>query len=300
MMSKDDLRRKQTTVLLTITLLLTTFPALAPRASSQGTLAEWTKGDFWDYSSQVTYGGEPGNTTYKVEVLGEQDLGSPGYSTYHCLIWINITSTHGEMRAGLHVYYLTGNLGLARMGKYPSANKYITYSPPVETFRFPLEYGSEWSAAPLIEQKQTSPPSSGSYIAHLNFTVSGPERVDVPAGSFDAYVIDTRKPTRIHISSFYYSNAVGNAVKIENVSIGFDSYFNYGIFPCQLELNAFTYQENEPASLGAVLIPIAIIAVIVVAVVIIVVYVLRRRDRAKPRQQAPSEQDQGNQTGERR
>lgn len=82
------------------------------------------------------------------------------------------------------------------------------YDPYYPEFRFPMNAGASW------EQKFTYLPATGAAsTGFVKATVAGPEKVEVPAGTFDAYRIERDQETRgssesaavtkIHMTTWY-------------------------------------------------------------------------------------------------
>lgn len=93
------------------------------------------------------------------------------------------------------------------------------YDPYYPEFRFPMTGGTHW------EQKFTYLPATGGASAgFVKATVAGPEKVDVPAGTFDAYRIERDQESRasnesaavskIHMTT-WYAPSVRHFVKRE-------------------------------------------------------------------------------------
>ncbi len=259
---------------------------------AQGSASTWAPGDYWDYVGTAMLGAEPANMTLKIKVMERSQIavGRFSYDTYHCLLWANVTAPRQSLFVqGNSIYYRTSDLALVQYGNAGPNPSYITFDPPIDWVRFPLESNQTWSVttdAALYQGLSRSNTTNA-----FRFLVSSRETIAVPAGTFEAFRVEKLWPmSQYVISTASYSDQVGFAVRLSNISLTNDQFYRgYGL-PSTAGLRAYSHGASRPPGLEVGGLEsglfIAAVATAVGIVAGVAVLFLRRR---KIRTDVPSE-----------
>ena len=180
----------------------------AVSASPAAGAAESAVGDTYVYRIVNKYNKEPrGELRLRTQSAGDS---------------ITVEAAGPGAAAHTHVYTREGN-----WLRYPleSRGKPVdyTFASPLPAYAFPLEVGKSWSA----KVKASTPEESRARTVRVDGKVLRKERVKVPAGEFDAIVIQRTayagdasqaySETRVRHTE-WYAPALGRAVRLERVS----------------------------------------------------------------------------------
>lgn len=128
---------------------------------------EWKIGYRWDYDFKGPgFAGRAPNEVVREERYG----GVPAYVV-----------RHGEIE------YVHAKAGFALSATRSKGSTVARYDPPVELLPWPLEVGRAWRDDGLVEDVE----QKSSQRMDTETVVAGVERVEVPAGSFEAFRIET-------------------------------------------------------------------------------------------------------------
>jgi hypothetical protein len=155
---------------------------------------------------------------------------------------------------------------------YLSIQLEVTFDPPQQTFNFSLSGGKSWSSTSTMTATGMGMPPSNSTIT-TDYHVSGPQKVTVPAGTFDSFNVTMTGYG--NPSSAFYSDAVGYLVKTDSPIPGLASS---GM--SSMELKSFNYQHGS--GLVWVVLILVIVAVAVMAVVAALLIMSRKKSRMAP------------------
>jgi len=176
---------------------------------------------------------------------------------------------HSESPGETNDYWMTRNWELFRNSGTSASGRYnFTYNPPLPIYAFPLEVGGAWSWNSTFEGTITSGGLDQNYtgtIAGIHRRVTAKEMVTVPAGTFEAYLVehlDDKFVTR----KLWFSEKVKEAVKFE--------FYERGRVSLKGNLVSFTLASLP----GEKVIPVEMIgAAAAVGVAVVVIFIARAR-----------------------
>ena len=269
--------RKLVSIALISVLVLGIFQILAPRASAQGAAPSWSNGDWWEYTGSGSMMGYTFTATMKQTVVDRQQVsvGGISYETYHCTMTMSLTMSGTTVTMNGDSYTRTSDgadvKAVMSMNIGTTTTITVTLDPPAGGLAFPLTNGKTWSDN-TTETTMTNPGGTTSRMVHYNYTASGPQKMTVPAGTFDAYAIEMREQTPpYNTTTIYYSDTVGNMLRMTTPLLGAGTQLS-------MELKSYFYAAK--AFLGG-LWWVLVIIVVVVVVVATVAIMIRRRRKAK-------------------
>ena len=255
--------------------ILGMFVFVSPPARAQGNAPQWTAGDYWEYTGQVEIFNASFDALVRQEVEGTSPLtmGGMTYDTYRCRMTLLLTGLQSN-----HTASGEKNVQLSTLSPVRSETTMdgrltnITYQPPFELYRFPLHNGQNWSTTSFTTI--TYDGNSTSFNWTQAVTVSGPETIVVPAGTFEAFneTARTMEPGHVGWPSFY-SDDVGNEIRAWGSFLG-------TIPPFLMELKSYNYQHAS--GLVWVLLIVVIVVVAVAAVVAALLVISRKKRRMTP------------------
>jgi hypothetical protein len=209
----------------------------------------------------------------EVEGISPVTVGGITYDTFRCEMTLLLTGLQSNLTASGTKYVQLSTLSPVRTettvyGRLTTN----TYQPPVELYRFPLQNGQNWSTTSFTTI--TYDGNSTSFNWTQAVTISGPETIVVPAGTFEAFNATARTTEPGHIGwPAFYSDEVGNEIRAWGSFLG-------AIPPFLMELKSYNYQH------GSGFVWIVLILVIVIVIVVAAVTVLfvksRRKQQAVP------------------
>jgi hypothetical protein len=260
-------------------LVLGTFVFAAPRASAQGAAPAWSIGDYWEYAGNGDIMGSEYNllTRFEVKERTTITVRSTPCETFHLTMRMNMTA--GSISESITYDYWVRTSDLADVKfemDYLSIQLNVTYDPPQRMFNFPLSGDQTWSSTSTMTISGMGMPPSSSTITN-GYQVSGPQKVTVPAGTFDSFNVTMtgygNPPSGP--SSTYYSDEVGYMVKTDSPIPGLGASGTLA-----MELKSFNYQH------GSVLVWVVLIVVIIVAgamaMVAALLVISRKKGRVAP------------------
>ncbi|MCP8309602.1 MAG: hypothetical protein H3Z54_13085 [archaeon] len=283
--------KKMLTISLILSMILPTI--LVSYASAQAEAPKYSIGDKWEYRYEDLDSGINGTITR--EIVGEEAIGTEQYECFKIRIWQWIQYDTSNFSMDMNLYLLKSGLSqgrnltvveedyqLERNGVIRQISN-ITYGPPdfLKELDFPLTVGKNWNVSTTKTETDEfpylPPPYSGPFTETVpfsrNFSVVRTERVSVPAGTFDTYVIRYETPDGIYEE--YYSSTVGGNVR-ESV---YDKSWNEEI---RIKLLDYNYAYTSPGGLMDLWIWLAIGVVAVVAVVSVIFLVRRGKKPPAP------------------
>ncbi len=264
------------TAFATLLLILGAFQVFAPRAGAQGAAPSWSNGDWWEYVGSGTSSGVSFSVTLKQTMVDKVPVtvGGLAYETYHCTVSVSMTVMGMTATVSGDSYTRTSDLADVKLivtsNVGTASTTTITWEPPAGGLPFPLTNGRTWLDS-TTELTVVNPGYASSRTMYNVYNASGPQRVAVPAGHFDAYIIQMKDQwSDNNKSTAYYSDAVGNALTMTTpLSQGMSA---------TVELKSYFYAEK--AFLRGLWWVLAIVVVVVLAVATVIV-VIRRRRRAR-------------------
>jgi len=254
----------------TLMLIFGMFAFATPPARAPGNAPQWQNGDYWHYAGHgYVY---PWNyaATLNLTVSGVQSFtGTNGsYDAYRCEFLMSVIV--GDVAATQHgdTYLRTSDLAVVAVifsissiyGSYDSDSR---YDPPIRQLQFPLDAGQHWYG--YVRE------TNSGENHYWDFNVTGPQTVNVAAGSFNTFVVHGYDAT-MGASAEYYNETVGFLVRTRALFLG-------TLFPVELDLQSYGHGGNNPEGLPIVL--VLVVALIAVVVVALVASVLIRRRRAR-------------------
>lgn len=262
---------RATAVSVTFLLILYGAVSFSPAASAQGDQPHWTFGDYWEYTGHVEISNASFDALVKQEVEGTSPVTVNGttYDTYKCNMTLLLTGSRSNLTASGTKYVQLSTLSLVRTETVMNGSRMnVTYQPPFELYRFPLQIGQTWSTTSFVTMTLDGNVTTFDWTMYIQ--VAGLEKVTVPAGTFEAI-----NRTELSVGSsnlepqVYYSQDVGNEIKVWGSFLG-------TIPPFLMELKAYNYQWRGGSVLPLVLIGVALAVAIAVAIVL---YVRRARSK---------------------
>jgi hypothetical protein len=272
---------KSATLLAVFLLILGTFVFAAPRVSAQGAAPVWSIGDYWEYSGTGAIMGTEYSmlTRYDVQDKTTISIGSTPRDTFHLTMKDDMTAGSISSSVTYDYWVRTSDLANVKLAMdYLTIQMEVTFDPPQQVFNFPLSDGKIWSSTSAVTiSGMGMPPDNFTTTITTNYQGSGPEKITVPAGTFDSFNV-TGTSTGAS-SSVFYSDAVGYLVRTDSSIPSLGSSLNASV----MELKSYNYQHNSS------LVWVLLIVVIVVVAVMTVVAALLVMSRKKPRtaQQMP-------------
>jgi len=236
----------------------------------------WSTGNQWVYSS--TSGGTTATLTMTVREQTSLTIGSTTYTVWHVAATSSTSTGGSSFSITLDEYYTTDGLKIAKTnGTLPFVGAITsTYNAPYPLVVFPLNPGNSWSGSSQETTQSAFGTSTTTY--NWNGTDMGEQSVTVPAGTFTAAVVWSKVGGSAP-SVYYYSEAVGWAVRI-------DGYTSGGRYTGSLNLTSYNY---SPGFLGISNVVWIVLLVVALIVIIAAVLMLRRRPRAPYPMQQPQQ-----------
>jgi len=206
-------------------------------ASSED-VPRWVEGDYWHYNRTEK---EEKSVSYTMRVSSEEEVVDIDGTRFECYM-VNYTwVVDGVPEMETH-FYTTDDLSL--VGEITEEGTYA-YSPPVNNMDFPLEVGKEWTSSYII-WKESENGGTWELVTsepiELRFNIEGREIVNVPAGTFETYIINMTQADDYGSGDYvlnYYAPVVNNMVMIENFQTGGLTY--------REELMEYNLEEREEA-----------------------------------------------------
>ncbi|MCP8321610.1 MAG: hypothetical protein H3Z52_11830 [archaeon] len=217
--------KKMLTISLILSMILPTI--LVSYASAQAEAPKYSIGDKWEYRIEYLKSGINGTITR--EIVGETivTIGTEQYECFKIKEWQfaqwQFEEQISNSSVDMNLYLLKSNLSVVKEDYQLERNgvidfiSNITYSPPnfLKELDFPITVGKNWTAettkTETVEIPPLPPKPPKTVPFSRNFSVVRTERVWVPKGPFDTYVIGYETPDRIYEE--YYSPAVGGYVR---------------------------------------------------------------------------------------
>lgn len=217
-------------MILAISLLIISSSILISEVSeaSADEVPTWEVGDYWHYNRTD----DDVVTPFRTEVVSDDENIKIDDKIFECYrvnyTWIRDgipeVESHFYTRDGLSAVVEASDEGI------------YAYNPTLKQFDFPLEGGKTWSTVAIRWEKPEEEGATweeGRRI-ELEYKIEGKFSVEVPAGTYDAYLINMTRyengPEHIHN---YYSPEVKNMVKREEYHygnlIGSENLTNYGL-----------------------------------------------------------------------
>ena len=198
-------------------------------------------------------------------------VGGTAYETYHCTVLVSMTVMGMTVSVSGDSYTRTSDLAdvelIVTSNVGTTSTTTITWEPPSGGLAFPLTNGKTWLDS-TKELTVINPGYTSSRTLYNVYNASGPQRVTVPAGHFDAYVIQMKDQwSDNNKSTAYYSDAVGNALKMTTPLF-------QGV-SATVELKSYFYAEK--AFLRGLWWVLVIVVVVVLAAAIAIVAIRKRR-----------------------
>ncbi|MFO7792463.1 MAG: hypothetical protein R6W73_05710 [Candidatus Saliniplasma sp.] len=205
--------------------------------ASEDEVPTWVEGSYWSYNR--TEGDEI--TLYTKTVGSDDEPIDIDGDIFECYMLNYTVIKGGDIDTETHFYTKDG---LSLVAEINSDGVYA-YNPTVNEIDFPLEAGKTWTSAAIRWEK---PEEEGEYWEEgqrmdFDFEVEGKSQVEVPAGTFDAYLInmtiyeeEPEDKVDLHIHN-YYSPEVENTIKIEE--------YEFGTLRGKEELEDFHLEESE-------------------------------------------------------
>jgi len=230
MVNHSPKRYVTTTVLILISFLIISSSALMTESSdiSADEVPTWVEGDNWSYRSNESYRVQ----NYTAEMVSEREHIDIDETIFDCYM-INYTI---DDFVETHFYTIDGLSLVAEM----SDEGTFAYNPTLKRFEFPLDVGTTWDSATIIWRE---PEDGGTWEKQqeweLEFKVEEITTVEVPAGTFDTYVINITQYEGMgeFVEYYYYSPEVKNMVKREE--------YLYGNLQLTEELTDYELMERE-------------------------------------------------------
>ncbi|MGM0405000.1 MAG: hypothetical protein ACQEQM_02525 [Thermoplasmatota archaeon] len=238
MKGSASLRYLKPIMILAISLLIISSSSFVSEMgeASEEEVPTWVEDSYWSYNR--TEGNKIINYTKKVDSDEEYiDIDGDIFESY----MLNYTVEEGEIDTETHFYTKDG---LSLVAEINSDGVYA-YNPTVNEIDFPLNVGKTWTSAAIRWEK---PEEEGEYWEKgermdFDFKVESKSQVKVPAGVFEAYLINMTiyeegpdKQYDLHIHN-YYSPEVENTIKIEE--------YEFGTLRGKEELVDFHLEERE-------------------------------------------------------
>ncbi|HEV8595403.1 MAG TPA: hypothetical protein VGR51_07740 [Thermoplasmata archaeon] len=254
------------------------FLAVAPPARADMGKPEWSAGDYWVYAVSGQNFGATGSGTFRMDVIGldTTNVATIDYQTYRVRLQLNVS---GATFNGGDAWFRVSDLALVKQtynvtfpffGGSVTIITTVSFNPPLALV-WPFATGGNWSATSSVTTViQVLPFGPGSNVNTLSvdFLVSAPATVAVPAGSFDT------TPVRMDIGGYvqtYWAPQAGNYARQEEYNSGSGQV-------ASRELTAYRYAG--PGFLG---IPLLVWLLILLLIVIVVVAVmLKKRNQPMP------------------
>ncbi len=217
-----------------------------PGAKAQGSAPSWSVGDYWEHRGQADVMGMPYVATLKQQVVGTESVvvGGVAYDTYRCAGWQNVSWGPVSAQMTGNLFYRASDLALVREDMMASGTEMVaTFDPPLRSFVFPLFNGETWSSTTLVNVTVGGTPSSQRLT--YDYTVSGPQAVTVPAGTFPAFnVTQQERGVPGNWSAVFYSDAAGFYVRAASPFMTGDVF--------NLDLAYYRYAPNRPPTPPAI------------------------------------------------
>jgi hypothetical protein len=231
-------------------------------AAAQGA-PSWSTGNQWTYSTKLL------NTpvTIVMAVKGQTSLtiGSTTYPVWNLNVSTTATSGGGSISFYEDVYLTVDGLKQAQTHSSFIAPTTSTYNPPQPQFVFPLAPGNSWNGTTNV----TTTTNSGTTSSPQSYsgTVTAEQTITVPAGTFTTEVVRTPASGSTYTLT-YYSEQVGNAVKMEDYLLG--------SLTGSENLTAYSYSPGLFGISNTVWIIVLVVALILIVAAVVL---LRRRPR---------------------
>ena len=188
--------RKILTISLIILMILPAILANYTSAVDEAQKPNYSIGDYWKYS--VRYFDAKLNGTTTKRIVGESNMTMDG-KLYNCFV-IETSHIMQGWTFTFNIYIEKENYTIVKEDSQVSLNGAIiqiinaTYSPPFNELDFPMTMGKNWTTEGMRNVTTTLPPrlpETKILPFSQNFSVGRTtERVNVPAGEFDTFVIE--------------------------------------------------------------------------------------------------------------
>ena len=187
--------RKILAISLIILIILPAILANYTNAVDEAQKPNYSVGDYWKYS--VRYFESKLNGTTTKRIVGESNMTMDG-KLYNCFV---IETSHIMQGWVFHfdIYIEKDNFTIVKEDYQVSLNGEIkqiintTYIPPFNELDFPITMEKNWTTEGMRNVTTTIPPFPAQIKIlsfSQNFSVVRTERVNVPAGEFDTFVIE--------------------------------------------------------------------------------------------------------------
>ncbi|MCP8314445.1 MAG: hypothetical protein H3Z53_08775 [archaeon] len=191
--------RKIFAISLILSMILPAVLASYTSAVSEAQKPSYSIGDYWKYNIKYFDSGMNGTTTKKI--VGESNI-TLDNRLYDCFViekvqmmenWTYAWKIYIEKTNPTNLTIVKEDYQISFNGE-PSLIMNTTYSPPLNELDFPITEGKSWITEGMKHVTTTIPPfppfPPKIVPFSQNFSVVRTERVNVPAGGFDTFVIE--------------------------------------------------------------------------------------------------------------
>ncbi len=256
--------RKALVVLLALALLATFALGAAGRAAAAQNAPSWSTGNQWVYSTK--FFNTPATLTMLVREQTTLTIGTTTYPVWHMNESASASSGSLTFTLWLDGWFTVDGIRQAKQSSNLFGPTTSVYDPPQPQMVFPLSPGSSWSGTTNV----TTTTSTGTTTSPQTYSasVTAEQTITVPAGTFATEVI--RSPsTGSSYSLRYYSEQVGNFVKIESYALG--------ALTSSENLTSYSYSPGLFGISNTIWIIILVVALLLIVASVVF---LRRRPRA--------------------
>ncbi len=197
-------------------------------------LPTWVEGDYWHYNKTFERDTQD-DVTFRSEVTSEEEYIDIDNEMFECYM-VNYTWIIDQVpETETHFYTKEGLSLVAEI----TPDGTFAYNPTVKLFDFPLEGGKEWTSAAIRWRMADDEEWQEGPRLNLRFTIEGKTTVEVPAGTFETYIINMtgadENGGQEHILN-YYSPEVKNMVLREE--------YQYNVLMNTEELTEYNLEER--------------------------------------------------------
>ena len=256
--------RKSLVVLLALALLGTFSLGTAGKVAAAQNAPSWSTGNQWVYSTKFL--SAAATITLTVREQSSLTIGTTAYPVWRANE--SISSSSGGITFSLYAdsWYTVDGIKLAKQSTNVFGSVVAVYDPPQPQMVFPLSPGANWSGTTSV--MRTTPGGTTTTSQGYSGTVTAEQTITVPAGTFSTEVV--RSPTTGNTYSLsYYSEQVGNFVRVESYSLGSLSGSQ--------NLTSYSYSAGLFGISNTVWIIVLVVALILIVAAVVF---LRRRPRA--------------------
>lgn len=251
-------------VLLALALLGTFSLGFAGKAAAAQNAPSWSTGNQWVYSTKFL--SAPATLTMSVKEQTSLSIGATTYPVWHVNESVSASSGSISFTIWLDTWFTVDGIRQAKQSSNLFGPTAAVYNPPQPQMVFPLSPGTSWSGNTSV----TTTTNSGTTTSNQTYdgTVTAEQTISVPAGTFTTEVIRSPSTGSTYDLS-YYSEQVGNFVKVESYILGSLSSSE--------NLTSYSYSPGLFGISNTVWIIILVVALILIVAAVVL---LRRRPRA--------------------